>query len=99
MFAEAYTGVPTIPPTVSLNKALEWSTIPPRLAMEITVDYLLVSCSVAWKKGEHAAWVVNMNGGFTYPLDCVRGEYERACSHYRMVVDAVTGECLMSTNK
>ena len=95
---EAYTGVPTISPMVPLNKALEWSTIPARLSMEITVDYLLVSYSVGRDKGEHAAWVVNMNGGFTYPLDCSRGEYERACSHYRVVVDAVTGECLMSTN-
>jgi hypothetical protein len=96
--AEAYTGVPAIPPAVPLNKALEWSTIPARLAMEITVDYLVVSYSLISEKGEHAAWVVNMNGGFTYPLDCFRGEYERACSHYRMVVDAVTGELLMSTN-
>jgi hypothetical protein len=95
---ESYTGVPAIPPGVSLKEALERATIPARLSMEIIVDYLLVSYSVSSKKGEHAAWVVNMNGGFTYPLDCSRGKYERACSHYRMVVDAVTGECLMSTN-
>ena len=93
--AERYVGLPTIAPAISLKEALSRSSIPPELAMEVVADYLVVEYSVGHHKGPRHAWVVNMNGGFSFPADCFP---EIACNHYRIVVDAQSGEVLCSTN-
>jgi hypothetical protein len=95
---ERYVEVPTITPVVSLKEALKWSSIQPELAMEVVADYLVVEYSVGHHKGPRPAWVVNMNGGFSFPVGCFPGAPLIACNHYRLVVDAQTGDVLCSTN-
>ena len=91
-------GVPDSVPEVSLFEALRKSRVSAYQAMELDAKYVIWTRDLGDESKSRSVWMIQMHGGFTYPVGGTEGFPIEKLSNYRMVVDAETGELLASDN-